>query len=234
MGGDAEREREEASYLAPYERAVRTHGATFESTLWASRAWQRVRFAVACDMQPMEGRVVLDAGAGLGGFAAYMHDQGIRYARCIGLEGVAEMTERAAAEAPPRTTFHTVDFAADPKAFTRGVAEATGTRGRRADVIVFSGSLNTFEMRDAQRVLARAWEACEEALVFNFLSDRVRGRRRGASTGPARRFDTTAMLDWALSRTAYVALRHDYLVDGHDATIAMRRRPLDIATDASA
>jgi hypothetical protein len=213
------------SYLAPYRKAVESFGASFESTLWASRRWQRVRFAVACDMQDMTGRVVMDAGSGLGGFAEYLRDVGVNYARYVGLEGVPEMTEKSASLHLPRASFHHVDFAADPDAFTTGVAESTGVRGGRPDVIIFSGSLNTFTMEAAQPILARAWDACNESLVFNFLSDRVRGRRRDADTGPARRFDTAAMLDWALERTEFVALRHDYLPDGHDATIVMRRAP---------
>jgi hypothetical protein len=57
--------------------------------------------------------------------------------------------------------------------------------------------------------------------VFNFLSDRCAEHLRRQDPTPARRFDTHAMLDWALHRCTSVRFRQDYLPHGHDATIAM-------------
>ncbi len=46
--------------------------------------------------------------------------------------------------------------------------------------------------------------------------------RTDENTGPAKRFDTLAMLDWAMTRTPLVRFRQDYL-GGHDAAITMLR-----------
>ncbi|MAY74448.1 MAG: hypothetical protein CMJ31_06935, partial [Phycisphaerae bacterium] len=94
----------------------------------------------------------------------------------------------------------------------------------RADVLYFSGSLNTFQHKAAAKILERAWEAVAQkpgaSLVFNFLSDRCDAERRKLPTGPAHRFNTLKLLDWAMEQTPVVQFRQDYLA-GHDATIAM-------------
>ena len=83
------------------------------------------------------------------------------------------------------------------------------------DVIVFSGSLNTLPQARAEQTLESAWAATAEALVFNFLSDRT-GRPPKPESGPARRFDSLALLRWAMDRTPLVRFRQDYL-KGNDA-----------------
>lgn len=209
------------AYLDPYLKATEQFGPSFEATLWASEKWQRVRFRIACELQDMNGRVVLDAGCARGDFARYMVDEGIEYGRFIGLEGVADLARAAEALGLPEAEFHTSDFAAEKDAFTRHASALPGRSTPGPDVIVFSGALNTFEIEAACAVLARAWDACAESLIFNFLSDRAGKTRLRNATGPARRFDTLGLVDWALDRTPRVALRHEYLPDGHDATIAM-------------
>ncbi len=209
-----------ASYLAPYEAAARRHGASFEATLWASRDGQIARFRVISEMAELEGRVVVDAGSGCGDFATFLRDQGIHVARYIGLEGVAEVAHAACGCAAPGAEFQHVDFVKDETVFER----------LAPDVVVFSGSLNTFDQRDALAVLDRAWRAltsrpapsdAPRALVFNFLSDRCSEALLRQSTSPAHRFDTLALLDWAFERTSHVRFRQDYFPEGHDATIAM-------------
>ncbi|MEC9373835.1 MAG: class I SAM-dependent methyltransferase, partial [Planctomycetota bacterium] len=188
-----------------------------------SRRWQERGFRVIAAMQDLRGRIVVDGGAGTGDFGAFLKKRRVRYARYIGLEGVEQMAEKGAESGLARAEFHACDFAREEDVFTRFTREMAGAPGGMPHVIVFSGSLNTFEEEAARGVLARAWEACAEALVFNFLSDRVSRAKVQGDTGPARRFSTVAMLDWALSKTPSVAMRHDYIPKGHDATIAMYR-----------
>src|SRR5690606_32808414 len=111
------------------------------------------------------------------------------------------------------------DFVGDTALMER----LTGPMGAHA--IIFSGSLNTLEPRRAAQVLDRAWDAVRRVpqgtLVFNFLS--THGRRMTAPTGPARRFNPTPLIKWALRRAPAVIVRHDYL-HGHDATIMMKAR----------
>lgn len=216
----------ESPYLDPYRAAVEHSGASFEALLWRSRDFQRRRFEAIAQMVDPAGRVIADLGCGRADLLAWMHERGFRYAGYVGVEGIPELIRfsraRAADDKLPHAEFIETDFAADPDIFRRLV------RAHGADTLVFSGSLNTFDEAPARAVLDRAWSALagtkSGALVFNFLSTR---HPPGASPDPypARRFDPARMLDWALARTRYARLRHDYL-DGHDATIAMRTERL--------
>jgi len=203
-----------APYLDPYRDAVDRFGPSFEATLWANERFQIIRFQTFCSLYDFTDATILDAGAGDGAFARYLHEQGIRYRGYVGLEAMPEMVERARTLAPPNAEFAQADFATDQAAFR--IASA------RPAAIVFSGSLNTFTQRLAIETLGHAWDAASGAVLFNFLSTRTDKSRATGETGPANRFDPLALLDWALDRTPSVAFRQDYL-KGHDATIAMYR-----------
>jgi len=210
----------EAPYLDPYRKAVARGGSRFESLLWCNREFQRTRFETIADMVDLTGRVVADMGAGRADFLDWLEEHHVACGGFVGVEAVAEHIEyaRARPRRTPSVEFVQADFAA-PGLF------ASLARAHGVHVFVFSGSLNTFDEAHAREVLEQAWLTVREtwrgALVFNFLSDRYRRPAGEAlATGPAKRFSTIAMLDWALSRTTEVRFRHDYL-GGHDATIAM-------------
>tara|TARA_R110002111_G_scaffold67141_1_gene109199 strand:- start:260 stop:934 length:675 start_codon:yes stop_codon:yes gene_type:complete len=210
-------------YLAPYEKATREMGAGFESQLWMSKDAQRTRFEILTQLGRFKDRIVADLGCGVGDLPMYLHEHAIdQYPKSyIGIEGVDAMAEHARARIADagidRTIFDLGDFVAD-KALADMLVNDAGV-----EVFVFSGSLNTLDMRHAQTVLDEFWKALLRAkrgtLIFNFLSDR-HNPERTAATAPAVRFDPSAMLDWALERTPIVQLRHEYL-RGHDATIVM-------------
>jgi len=217
-------------YLEPYEKATRELGAGFEAQLWMSRDAQKKRFAVLDELGWFSGRVVADLGCGQGDLAIYLNEkyqlheeQGERGfpKSYIGIEGVQAMADHARTRALDagvhRAIFECADFVADESLPDLLVNDA------RVEVFVFSGSLNTLSMHQAQAVLDRFWLALLAAkrgtLLFNFLSDRHDADRTPA-TPPAVRFDPGAMLDWTLERTPLVQLRHEYL-KGHDATIVM-------------
>ncbi len=177
------------------------------------------------EMVEMTGRVVADLGCGRADFAAHMHHAGIEYGRYVGVEGIADLLafcrERAQNEPLPECVWVEADFVGDAKLFD------TLIRGHGVEVMTFSGSLNTLDQADALAVLDRAWGALcggrggrGGTLVFNFLSDRYPDASHEAS-GPGKRFDTPAMIGWALDRADSVAFRQDYLA-AHDATIVMR------------
>ena len=199
----------DTAYLDPYREAVKKFGASFESTLWNSRQKQRGRFEVIASMADLHGRVIVDAGAGIGDLAQYLHDEGVEYGRYIGLEGVPEMVAKGNERGLPEFEMVEADFAGDPKVYEK----------HRPDVIVFSGSLNTFDEEAARAVLDRAWDATSETLIFNFLSARNHVKNP-PDPSPARRFDPIAMVDWALKRTPNVRFRQDYF-KGHDGTVGM-------------
>lgn len=217
------------SSLDPYREAVEEHGTRFESLLWNSREFQVTRFGVIASMVDLTGRVIADIGCGRADFLVHLSCQGVQYGRYIGVDGLQEMVDfsrkRAKHDKLEEAAFHHADFAHDASLFKSLVKEG-------AEVLAFSGSLNTFRQDEAIDVLERAWTALPDSghagigkptgasLVFNFLAASARGTADDP-TGPAHRFDTGFMLSWALKRTPRVALRTDYFPKGHDATIAM-------------
>lgn len=221
----------QCAYLRPYHDAVRAVGPTFDALLWHSRAYQQVRFKVITDSvrdvlgaghitrrSPLGGRVYVDLGCGCADYLAHLRDEGVEYGRYVGVEGVPELAaaSRIAVSGTPDAIIIEGDFAADP-----GIIDRLAAAG--GEVFLLSGSLNTMEEALAREVLERAWRAIARVrrgvLAFNFLSDRF-DEAGLEGCGPARRFNTLALLTWALDRCPHLVFRHDYL-GGRDATIAM-------------
>ncbi|MGV6813506.1 MAG: methyltransferase domain-containing protein [Phycisphaerales bacterium] len=210
-------------YLEPYEKATREMGAGFESQLWMSKDAQRTRFEVLAQVARIRDRVVADLGCGVGDLPMFLHEHASdQFPKSyIGIEGVEAMAaharERIAEAGIERAMIDLGDFVADGDLANLLVNDAG------VEVFVFSGSLNTLDIRRAQGVLDSFWYALKRAgrgtLVFNFLSDRHNPERTPAAA-PAVRFDPADMLDWALTRTPILQLKHEYL-RGHDATIVM-------------
>jgi hypothetical protein len=222
MSGSEPRQAPIGAHLRPYTDAVEQLGATFEATLWASKAHQRTRFEVLMGMCPFEGLSVLDAGCARGDLGVFLVEHSAGAGKYIGIEGVPELVHAAKGHAPAGSFVGLGDFVADPGSMAR-VAREAGEADGRADVLVFSGSLNTLRTEAALEVLARAWPMSRTALAFNFLSDRCLPELRARETGPAHRFDTVRVLGWAMSHTPAVLFRQDYFPGGHDATVVMLR-----------
>lgn len=200
-------------YLEPYRRSQRRHGAAFEVTLWASPQTQRLRFDVMTQMCFFAGKRVLDAGCSRGDFAHYLHEHDIAYAHYTGIDALAQVIEYARGRGLPDARFLCGDFVSQPDLLMTD----------NPQIIAISGSLNTMSDEHLFGVLNAAWSSATESLIFNFLSDRYAAPSGYAEDGPARRFDTLRMLDWATDKTPYVVFRQDYFLGGHDATILMRK-----------
>lgn len=201
-------------YLEPYRTSQRRHGAAFEVTLWASPQTQRLRFEVMTQMCFFAGKRVLDAGCSRGDFAQYLHEHDIPYASYTGIDALGEVIDYAAGRDLPRTRFLAGDFVSQPDLLMTD----------NPQIIAISGSLNTMSDQHLFGVLNSAWASVTQTLIFNFLSDRYASPAGYAEDGPARRFDTLRMLDWATDKTPYVVFRQDYFKGGHDATILMRKQ----------
>lgn len=199
-------------YLAPYRAAQLDHGSDFRVTLWANERSQRLRFRVMTEMVFLAGKRVLDAGCSRGDFAAYLEETGFAYERFIGVDAVEQVIDYASSRDLPRSRFVTGDFVADPALLSLETPQ----------VVAISGALSTMPDDLALEVLDRAWEAAQETLMFNFLSDRATSQAP-RQLAPARRLPTMKLLDWAMSRSPAVKFRQDYFRFGHDATIVMRK-----------
>jgi len=217
--------------LEPYREAVRTHGAGFDALLWRNRDFQQTRFRVIAEVaadgirtnqfgryDPLQGVRLADIGCGNADLYVWLSKAGINVGLYTGVDALPELMQicrqRAAEEGWACAGFEETDFSKDPGLFGR-LAQAKNA------LMVFSGSLNTFPQREAQRRIGEAFEALTRTpgtgVVFNFLSD-VSGKRGRA--GPAHRFDTVSMIAWAFEQTSKVIVRHDYL-GAHDCTIGI-------------
>jgi SAM-dependent methyltransferase len=148
-------------YLIPYEQA-RRHGVKgFHALLWSSREGQRLRFEAIALGVPLAGRKVLDVGCGRADLLAYLLAAGIVPAEYVGLEAIPEAIRSARRRRLERCRIVAGDFVREPETMAVG-----------ADVVVFSGSLNTLSRPQFYRTLGVAWAAAGRALAFNFLASR--------------------------------------------------------------
>ncbi|MDP9175678.1 MAG: hypothetical protein M3O30_17685 [Planctomycetota bacterium] len=145
-------------YLQPYLQAAERHGGGFGSLLWASPKSQAVRFRSLARLGELKGRIVVDAGCGRGDLLDYLLKFANAPSRYIGLEAVAALAQAAEARNHAIASIVRGDFVLDPGLFKQ-----------RADVIVFSGSLNTLAEDQFYATLSAAWKQARRGIAFNFL-----------------------------------------------------------------
>ena len=192
-------------YLEPYLRAARQYGAGFSALLWASPKTQRARFDAIWLAYDPQGKSVLDAGCGRADYLDFLGSRNVEVADYIGLEAVETLADAAEAKALPNARILRADFVRDPARLFVG-----------ADVIVFSGSLNTLDEGTFYETLRRAYDATAEAVVFNFLSSPALAGKAYLTWHHRERVEAFAR------RTAMeVVILDDYLQG--DCTIAMKK-----------
>src|SRR5436190_7810971 len=150
---------EQPTYLQPYARAVKRHGADFRALLWASRRTQEQRFEGLVHLCDPSGLAVLDLGCGRADLLEFLIDRDLRPKRYVGIEAVAELARAAEAKRPANARIIRADFVRDP-----------GTIQVGADVIFCSGAFNTIDNDAFYRAIENAFAAARQTLVFNFLS----------------------------------------------------------------
>jgi len=150
-------------YLLPYLDAAKRFGAGFGALLWASPKTQRFRFEALRGAYDPSGKSVLDVGCGRADYLLHLLDHRIEPADYTGIEAVECLAESAVANIekvkdrlPARIV--AADFVREPRRMFVG-----------ADIVMFSGSLNTLDTTTFYATLKRAYDATAEALVFNFL-----------------------------------------------------------------
>jgi SAM-dependent methyltransferase len=193
------------SYLAPYLKAAERFGGGFSSLLWASPKTQRTRFAAIRRAFEPEGKSVLDAGCGRADYLGYLIDRNVQVADYVGLEAVDALAVAAEAKQYPNCRIIRDDFVRNPAALFVG-----------ADVIVFSGSLNTMDDAAFYATLKRAYEAAAEAMVFNFLDSPVLAGKEYLSWRQQER-----VLNFARRLSPRVQIIDDYLQG--DCTVFIRK-----------
>jgi len=200
--------RESQAYLNPYRQAAGRYGDRFASLLWASPRTQAARFDAITRLYNMHQRRVLDAGCGRADLLDFFRARRIEPTQYIGIEAVDELAAAAQRKHLPNASIIHADFVREPQHLNV-----------EADVIVFSGSLNTLEASQFQQTLAIAWEAARRALVFNFLSAAHLANARWL-----RWHRTQHVLAMAQRWSSDVRMLDDYL-DG-DTTVAVYKQAI--------
>jgi hypothetical protein len=147
------------AHLTPYFEAAATFGGGFRALLWASPKTQRARFEAIRRSVNLNDRVVLDAGCGRADLLGHLIQQHTYPAQYIGLEAIESLAVAAEAHGYPNARIIRGDFVVEPVRLFVG-----------ADVIVFSGSLNTLDDLAFYATLGHAIKAASQTVVFNFLS----------------------------------------------------------------
>lgn len=148
-------------YLFPYHEARQQGAKGVHALLWTSKEGQRIRFDVIARSCPLAGKRILDVGCGRADLLGYLLESGIVPAHYTGVEMIPETIRSARRQRYERCTIVAADFVSEPEKLQVG-----------ADVVVFSGSLNTLTRPQFYRALRAAWAAAGQALVFNFLSSK--------------------------------------------------------------
>jgi SAM-dependent methyltransferase len=148
-------------YLYPYLEARRQGAKGFDALLWSSPEGQRVRFEAIARSCALGGARILDVGCGRADLLGHLLERGIAPAHYTGLEMVPASLRAARRKKYERCTIRTADFVRQPEKLQVG-----------ADVVIFSGSLNTLSRPQFYSTLSAAWAAAGRWLVFNFLSSR--------------------------------------------------------------
>ena len=148
-------------YLYPYHDARQQGMRGFHALLWCSQEGQRIRFEAIARSCPLAGAKILDVGCGRADLLGYLLERGILPAHYTGLEGIPASLRAARRKKYERCKIRAADFVREPEKLEVG-----------ADVVIFSGSLNTLSRPQFYSTLSAAWEATGQWLVFNFLSSR--------------------------------------------------------------
>lgn len=186
-----------------YDRLVDEHGHHYRACDYGRAESQRKKFEIMAAAVPLGGKTVLDVGCGFADFADFLNEryEDVSY---TGVDISPRMTEQARALHP----------GLDIKCLNI-LEENPGTH----DVVMANGIfylLGADAWAIMQRTIARMFDLCREAVIFNTLSTVAYQREADEFyANPAR------TLEYCQTLTPRVVLRHDYLP--HDFTVLMHK-----------
>ena len=210
-------------YLTAYLAAITQHGATFPSLLWASRETQEARFATLVRLAGLRERspsCLLDVGCGMGDLLGWLRKRRVKFRSYLGIDAIAELIAVAQGRAAIWGTTQDGEMSSHRFEVLDPLVDATALAARSVDWVIISGTLNTMDQDDAERLMEICLTAARVGVAFNFLSDQPDAYHLTKALGPARRHSTTQWLSWALRRSPLVAFEQRHL-GGHDAAIVI-------------
>ncbi len=191
------------SYLEPYQAASRKYGAGFGSLLWASPKTQAIRFKGLLQAVSIDGLTVMDVGCGRADLLPYMLATH-RYPRSyLGVEAIEALALAAEKLQYPNCRIIRGDFVDDPSVLDAG-----------ADVLLYSGSLNTMDSPSFYACIRSAHAAANRAVAFNFLCSPLL-----AGAGHLAWHSVDQVMEFCRGLSCQVKLFNNYMRG--DATIAL-------------
>jgi len=180
-----------------YRSRWRQHGVSQQSLGW-TKDKQDIRFDVLLSGLRCEGRSFLDVGCGFGDLNKALRRRTENY-EYLGLDMMEEFLEQGRRQ-----------YGREGVSFVHG--DFMSAEWSRAFDYVLGSGIFAFQLTEIdnyvyiEQALGKMFSLCQEAVLVNFLSDRVNFRReRTFYANPAR------ILDIALGITRNVRLRHDYM-----------------------
>jgi hypothetical protein len=196
------------SYLQPYLSAAEKYGSGFGTLLWASPKTQAVRFKALLASIDVHGRSVVDVGCGRADLLEYMLSRGRFPKSYVGVEAVDALATAAEKKQLPSCRIVRGDFVLVPALLDLG-----------ADVLMYSGSLNTMDDDCFYNCIRTAYAMARHAVVFNFLASPFL-----AASSHLTWHRPEDVLGFARKLTPRFKLADDYLRG--DATMTLWKLPL--------
>jgi SAM-dependent methyltransferase len=187
-----------------FDRRIHEFGYDLRALDYGQRETQQIRFGVIGDMIPLAGKSVLDVGCGFGDFADYLGFESPD-PNYVGVD-ISPLMIAQARRRRHWLNLRQLDILEDDPGGPFDLVIANGIfylLGDEAEAIM-------------ERLIARMFALCREAVIFTSLSRWAPTREPGEFYA-----DPLRTLDFCRALTPYVVLRHDYLP--HDFALALYR-----------
>jgi cyclopropane fatty-acyl-phospholipid synthase-like methyltransferase len=184
-----------------YQGLLKLHGPS-EAALGCTRSKQVIRFAAAARYANFDGKSVVDVGCGFGDFYAYLEAVGKVPREYLGLDIMPEFINKARSMESDRAKFVKADFFKEEQL---GLVDSVFAFG------IFNHLAGRSEKEGLDRLdafLTKATALADQAVIIDFLSDRVDFRRNPEKD---RHWSPSEVLEVASKHSQSVTLDHSYL-----------------------
>ncbi len=171
--------------------------------MWASPRTQAIRFKALLRAVYVPGKSVMDVGCGRADFLEFMLNAKMFPRSYVGLEAVEDLAAAAEKKRLPLCKIIRGDFVQDPSLLVID-----------ADVLFYSGSLNTMNEQSFYDCLRAGFAAAKLGIAFNFLSSKSL-----AASPHLTWHQSDKVRDFAQTLSSRVSFWDDYLPG--DSTIAI-------------